>query len=459
MTGPLDSPASAALVRIPQRGLQRGCCMPIRIGDSAHADGDAGRIRRVVVGVKLTNASHEALAIAADLARRVGADLSILYVAPDPCTQPLAKAVDVEPGDLADRWVGEAEARLRHLETGLEPARVTTAVRLGSAADEILRFARESEADVVVLGRNEASEPSHRRMGPVVSRVLDAAGCPVITAPALKGERRVIPSPPVRPSRESGIHGILVATDLSALSRAAVAFGRRLAGQMHCPLHVLNVVESPWTRSAACAIPAPETIETLRRAARTFHQRELLESLTDGTGDGLRPLVRVGDPATEIIRCATQLGDDLIVLGTRGRGAVGRRFLGSVARDVVTRAPCPTATIGPLSARQARSRTSLRPQYEIAARMAAAHAAFPFDLVLIPGDNFYGRQGPEDLKQKFVEVTDAELRFRAISRGGATVDAGVIRRRTRRGASAATSEGSGARAGAATLIGTSRGVR
>jgi hypothetical protein len=103
--------------------------------------------------------------------------------------------------------------------------------------------------------------------------------------------------------------------------------------------------------------------------------------------------------------------------------------------------------------------TGLRPQYEIAARMAAARATFPFDLVLMPGDNFYGRQGPEDLKQKFVEVTDAELRFRTISRGGATVDAGVIRRRTRRGESAATSEDSGARAGATTLIGTSRGVR
>jgi nucleotide-binding universal stress UspA family protein len=350
--------------------------MSTTIRRSASTDQDPGRFRRIVVGVDLTDASNEVLAVAAALARHVGADLSVLHVVPDPCAQPWAKAVDVAPGDLIDRWVGEAEARLRHLETGLEPARVSTAVRLGSAADEILRFAREARADVIVLGRHEASEPSHGRMGPVVSRVLEAAGCPVITAPALD-ERRVIPSPPVRPSRESGIHGILVATDLSALSRAAVVFGRRLAGQMHCPLHVLNVVESRWMRSAACAIPTPETIETLRRAARTFHQRDLLESLTDGTGDSLRPLVRVGDPATEILRCATQLGDDLIVLGTHGRGAVGRGFLGSVARNVVTRAVCPTVTIGPLSARQARGRTVAQDEVPGISPVPAAGPARP----------------------------------------------------------------------------------
>jgi nucleotide-binding universal stress UspA family protein len=351
--------------------------MSTTIRSSASTDQDPGQFRRIVVGVDLTDASNEVLAVAAALTRRVGADLSILHVAPDPCAQPWAKGVDVAPGDLVDRWVGEAEARLRHFETGLEPARVTTAVRLGSAAEEILRFAREARADVIVLGRHEASAPSHGRMGPVVSRVLEAAGCPVITAPTLEGERRVIPSPPVRPSRESGIHGILVATDLSALSRAAVAFGRRLAGQMHCPLHVLNVVESPWTRPAACPIPTPETIETLRRAARTFHQRDLLESLTDRTGDSLRPLVRVGDPATEILRCATQLGDDLIVLGTHGRGAVGRRFPGSVARDVVTRAVCPTVTIGPLSARQARGRTVAQDEVPGISPVPAARPAGP----------------------------------------------------------------------------------
>jgi 3',5'-cyclic AMP phosphodiesterase CpdA len=45
--------------------------------------------------------------------------------------------------------------------------------------------------------------------------------------------------------------------------------------------------------------------------------------------------------------------------------------------------------------------TGDRPQYEVADRMWAAHAAFPFELVLLLGDNMYGRQEPQDFVQKF----------------------------------------------------------
>src|SRR5687767_10558538 len=41
------------------------------------------------------------------------------------------------------------------------------------------------------------------------------------------------------------------------------------------------------------------------------------------------------------------------------------------------------------------------PQYDVARRMVAARAAFPFDFVLMLGDNMYGRQEPQDFVQKF----------------------------------------------------------
>ena len=45
--------------------------------------------------------------------------------------------------------------------------------------------------------------------------------------------------------------------------------------------------------------------------------------------------------------------------------------------------------------------TGGREQYEVAEQMAAAHAAFPCDLVVMVGDNFYGSQRPKDLVEKF----------------------------------------------------------
>jgi nucleotide-binding universal stress UspA family protein len=38
---------------------------------------------------------------------------------------------------------------------------------------------------------------------------------------------------------------------------------------------------------------------------------------------------------------------DLLVLGTHGRGAIGRLLLGSVAEEICRHAPCPVITIGP----------------------------------------------------------------------------------------------------------------
>lgn len=61
--------------------------------------------------------------------------------------------------------------------------------------------------------------------------------------------------------------------------------------------------------------------------------------------------------------------------------------------------------------------TGKRPQYEVADQMAAARSRFAFDFVLMMGDNFYGRQRPDDLVEKFDRpykaLLDGGVRFYA----------------------------------------------
>jgi nucleotide-binding universal stress UspA family protein len=52
-----------------------------------------------------------------------------------------------------------------------------------------------------------------------------------------------------------------------------------------------------------------------------------------------------GDPATEICRVANEAGCELIAIGTHGRTGLGRLLMGSVAEQVVRRAPCPVLTV------------------------------------------------------------------------------------------------------------------
>src|SRR5580765_1529362 len=57
------------------------------------------------------------------------------------------------------------------------------------------------------------------------------------------------------------------------------------------------------------------------------------------------------------------------------------------------------------------------PQYDIANQMTRFHATFPFDRVIMLGDNIYGGQGPQDLIKKFSlpykALLDAGVKFYA----------------------------------------------
>ena len=61
--------------------------------------------------------------------------------------------------------------------------------------------------------------------------------------------------------------------------------------------------------------------------------------------------------------------------------------------------------------------TGDRPQYELALQMTSWHARFPFDLVIMLGDNMYGGQTPSDFVKKFEQpyagLLAAKVKFQA----------------------------------------------
>jgi nucleotide-binding universal stress UspA family protein len=60
-----------------------------------------------------------------------------------------------------------------------------------------------------------------------------------------------------------------------------------------------------------------------------------------------RPQLREGRPADEILKAAASLSAGLIVIGTRGRRAVDRAVLGSVAETVLRKSRCPVLAVPP----------------------------------------------------------------------------------------------------------------
>jgi nucleotide-binding universal stress UspA family protein len=131
---------------------------------------------------------------------------------------------------------------------------------------------------------------------------------------------------------------LLIATDGSSASEKALAQGLLLAKTLPAQVTVVTVTE-PWTEGAYATIPTPSLINAYEQAAA-----EGAASLLDGVRiaaeeAGVRCQTRhIKDqhPAEGIIKAAKDQGCDLIIVGSHGRGAIGRVVLGSTSLKVVT---------------------------------------------------------------------------------------------------------------------------
>jgi nucleotide-binding universal stress UspA family protein len=136
------------------------------------------------------------------------------------------------------------------------------------------------------------------------------------------------------------LNRVLVPTDFSDKSGAALTYGIALVEQFGASLHLLHVVE---------AIAGGETLpwEEIERAIESSAWDDLrgLLSADDRTRLRAELAMEWGIPFVEIIRYAREHAIDLIAMGTHGRSGVQHLLMGSVAENVVRNAPCPVLTV------------------------------------------------------------------------------------------------------------------
>jgi nucleotide-binding universal stress UspA family protein len=144
----------------------------------------------------------------------------------------------------------------------------------------------------------------------------------------------------------AGFTKILVPTDFSSASAAALKYACALADAVDASLCILHTVENTYPVGAYSEYytPPQEFIDRLDSKART----ELDAVLTDADKERYRAtlVLRHGAAAQEIIQYLQDHPDmDLVVMATHGRGGVARLMMGSVADKVVRTARCPVLTI------------------------------------------------------------------------------------------------------------------
>ena len=137
---------------------------------------------------------------------------------------------------------------------------------------------------------------------------------------------------------------ILVPTDFSACSNAAIEWGLEFAREFHATLHLLHVVEDPSSSPWAGA-GFPMSLGAILAEFQAEGRKRLLNTVPEGERTSVVIDCPIGSPVAAILQYAAENGIDLIVMGTHGRGLIAHALIGSVAERVVRRAPCPVLTV------------------------------------------------------------------------------------------------------------------
>jgi nucleotide-binding universal stress UspA family protein len=285
---------------------------------------------RILVPTDFSPPSDAALSYARLLGKAFDGSLHLLHVTGSRSSTPRRATVDSPDQvpaalrELRDRLT--AEDRSPHVAVMVVEAR--------DPAGQVVRTARSMDAAVIVMGTHGRGGVARVLMGSVAERVVRTAPCPVLTT---NGALRASPK---------GFRRILVPTDFSAPSDAALDCARRVAAGFGASVHLLHVLPdvsgSSGTGSELFVTEAPEA-----RSMRLMDARDRLKHrITADDRVTLRATSEVifGSPAQIIVDYAADNHFDLIVMGTHGRTGMAHLFVGSVAERVVRTAGCPVFT-------------------------------------------------------------------------------------------------------------------
>ncbi len=292
------------------------------------------RLERVVVGIDFTPASVDAASwVAQHLAPEAEHVLVHALKVPEP-PRFLREAVGGRSAVLAEAR-REAVHRLEGLREELSSSGVRIEVREGAADRVLSDVTEEIGADLVVVGEHGAGTSGRRRRGPgtTAERMLHESPAPVLLAR----------NPPAGAPRRA-----LVAVDDSDRARGVLewaAFLRRAFETEITACHVFRPLYAGVSGLLSGDEAARGIEPAQRRQARAWLEDEVRSAGLPPEGVGIE--IDEGDPAREILSREEEGAPDLVVMGSRGAGTVGRVLLGSVAGALIREGSRPVLVVRP----------------------------------------------------------------------------------------------------------------
>lgn len=290
----------------------------------------APALDRILLGIDFSPGSLDAASWAARLAP--DAELVLAHAVQIPRPPAPLRGPFPAHEDLVSSAFDQATRRLERPAEALSPRAAVRVVREGRPAEVLADLARETDADLVVVG-------AHGRWGAwtgpgsTADALAAASPVPVLLAQGFDE------GPPAE---------ILVPLDDSSNARRALAWAAFLARSFGARLTLLHVLSSGLLghmRLVSSVSSARELEQSARAATRTWLEDEARSAGAPEEQTSVE--VGTGSPGIEILAAAARLGSDLIVIGSRGAGGARAFGLGSVSSAVVRKGTGPVLLVPP----------------------------------------------------------------------------------------------------------------
>lgn len=279
-------------------------------------------IERIVVAVDLKNFSEEVLKASLAISEELHAKLSFIHVIRDALFEG-SLLLPPKP-DFIREVEKEAQSNLEGLiahSTSSQAVASQTSIKIGSPDIEILRFARQQKAQLLIAGTRSLSGLQRFLLGSTAETLIRKSECPVwIVKTSFDSPRK-----------------ILILTDLSEASRAGFRLGIFFAKLFKASVKLVYVFSPIETPSYFRISSYEQEIKRGENEKEEFKNwaQEIANSKLEVIPEWLE-----GKFQEEIDKLFSQEKFDLAVLSTHGKSGLFHKPLGSKAAHFVRHAPC-----------------------------------------------------------------------------------------------------------------------
>ena len=295
---------------------------------------------RILLASDFSASADAALHYAAALARRSGAQLSVLHVIDTrvvalPSWSDIFRSADTTAAREADE-TDALERLLNH--PALAGLTVERLLQHGNPTEHIVDLA--PRADLVVIGMPGPGTGQRPRSGVVAKRVAHRCPTPVLLVPEGGGHASI----PAAAASQVSMQHILLGLHFAHYAPRATALARALAAACNATLQVLQVLEPD--KVTTYPLDAGTGLYHNLDAAKVILRQRLAEIVPAfPTGPTVEHVVVQGNAAEVIVQQSRAHRADLLIMSVHAYGPLRQLFTVSTVDAVIERAPCPLLAI------------------------------------------------------------------------------------------------------------------